>query len=990
MGLVYRARQRRPARVVALKVISPEAAADPEFRRRFEREAAIAAEIEHPNVIPVYQVGEDGGLLYIAMRFVEGVDLAGLLAARGRLEPGRVGRLIAQVADALDAAHARGLVHRDVKPGNVLVTASDHAYLTDFGITKRTADSVGLTKTGALVGTADYIAPEQIEGRSLDARADVYALGGVTYQLLSGRVPFPRESAVAKIFAHLKDPPPRLEDVPAPLADAVQRAMAKRPDDRFESAGDFGRAVIAGTAEPGESGTVPSRGSTRTEPAPTGREPSAAFTQVAAAPMGRLGEQLRARSIAAVGRDRRRGSAGRGAEATRRGVIDTGGDGDELADGLAEEVFTQWARSAADRRLEVPSPIQVQWTRSALPVAGPIRSAVGSTCDPPRFTPLPGLERVTAEDLGSGQLRDLHNVYGGLQSGRLLIAGAPGSGKSGAAVLLVLDALRHRARVSEIERRRVPVPVLLTFRAWDPASQRIEAWLVAQLTQTYPLFGGQRGVASAEALLRAGKLAVVLDGFDEIPRRLRGSAMRALSEQATFRVVVLARGAEIVAAAEEAHLVDAVALELQPVDAWAAADYLARVQREPAPPGWREVIEHLRRRGESPIATALSSPLALTLVRDTYRDNDNLSELITIARENDVENRARQEIENHLLDRALPVAYAPRPGEPAPPIDLQSATRTLSYIARRMHQEGTQDLTWWQIRNWVRRAPRMTATVIACGLVGGAAGGVVGAIGGGLSTWLAGIGPLGAWLILSPLVGLLAGFSVSVVIGRTERSPQPDRFSIRRLLLSRGGLGRAIAATVILGTGTLGALEAVGTLGTFLFFGSLILGALGLLSVFIGRERSVDRHLDPLDPLGLWQADGAHWRALGVAFGLLLWVVSGLIIAIPFVLTTSRAGTFVVTFFAILFPLGLASGLAVWLAGSARWSSSLAFLQLARLSKTPARLMRFLEDARQRGVLRTVGPVYQFRHARLQERLIGATDTTSPTHDVNDSKQSAG
>jgi hypothetical protein len=248
MGLVYRARQRRPDRIVALKVIAPEAAADPQFRSRFEREAATAAEIEHPNVIPVYEVGEDGESLYIAMRFVEGVDLGDLQMAHGRLEPGRTGRLIAQVADALDAAHAHGLVHRDVKPGNVLVTATDHVYLTDFGISKRTDDAVGLTKTGALVGTADYIAPEQIEGRSVDARADVYALGSVTYQLLSGHVPFERESALAKIFAHLNDPPPRMVGVVPPLADAVQRAMAKRPEDRFPSAGEFGRAVTRATS----------------------------------------------------------------------------------------------------------------------------------------------------------------------------------------------------------------------------------------------------------------------------------------------------------------------------------------------------------------------------------------------------------------------------------------------------------------------------------------------------------------------------------------------------------------------------------------------------------------------------------------------------------------------------------------------------------------------------------------------------------------------
>jgi serine/threonine protein kinase len=259
MGLVYRARQRRPDRIVALKVISPEAAADPEFRTRFEREAAIAAEIEHPNVIPVYEIGEDGESLYIAMRFVEGVDLGDLLVAHGRVEPGRTGRLIAQVADALDAAHAHGLVHRDVKPGNVLVTATDHVYLTDFGITKRTDDAVGLTKTGALVGTADYIAPEQIEGHSLDGRADVYALGSVTYQLLSGHVPFEREAAVAKIFAHLNDPPPRLVGVVPPLADAVQRAMAKRPEDRFPSASEFGRAVMRATSQESGAGPIVAR-----------------------------------------------------------------------------------------------------------------------------------------------------------------------------------------------------------------------------------------------------------------------------------------------------------------------------------------------------------------------------------------------------------------------------------------------------------------------------------------------------------------------------------------------------------------------------------------------------------------------------------------------------------------------------------------------------------------------------------------------------------
>jgi serine/threonine protein kinase len=228
MGLVYRARQRRPDRTVAIKVIAPELAADPSFRARFEQESATAAQIEHPNVIPVYEVGDDGQL-FIWMRFVQGVDLGRLLSLRGRLDPQRAATIIAQAAAALDAAHAQGLVHRDVKPGNILNTTDDHVYLTDFGLTKRTADSQGMTQAGMYVGTVDYIAPEQVEGKRVDARADVYALGCVTYEVLSGSIPFPRDSDVAKIFAHVNDPPPRLQGVPEPLADAVQRAMAKRP-----------------------------------------------------------------------------------------------------------------------------------------------------------------------------------------------------------------------------------------------------------------------------------------------------------------------------------------------------------------------------------------------------------------------------------------------------------------------------------------------------------------------------------------------------------------------------------------------------------------------------------------------------------------------------------------------------------------------------------------------------------------------------------------
>jgi serine/threonine protein kinase len=252
MGVVYRATHLALDRQAAVKVITPDLAADDDFRERFKRESRIAASIEHPHVIPVYDSGEVDGLLYIAMRYIQGTDLRALIREHGRVEPKRAAALLAQVGAALDAAHARGLVHRDIKPANVLLArenGTDHAYLTDFGLTKQSGSKSGLTGTGMWVGTVDYVAPEQIEGGDVDGRTDVYALGCVLFELLTGRVPFDAESDVSKIWAHMSSPPPSLAeaapDLPGELDDVVHRAMAKSADDRFPSAGDLGRAATA-------------------------------------------------------------------------------------------------------------------------------------------------------------------------------------------------------------------------------------------------------------------------------------------------------------------------------------------------------------------------------------------------------------------------------------------------------------------------------------------------------------------------------------------------------------------------------------------------------------------------------------------------------------------------------------------------------------------------------------------------------------------------
>jgi predicted Ser/Thr protein kinase len=269
MGVVYLARQVALDRPVALKLIAPDLARDEAFRARFARESRITASLDHPNVIPVYEAGEDGDRLFIAMRFVEGTDLAKLVAAKGALEPPLAAELVAQAASALDAAHARGLVHRDVKPANLLIAgdpdARPHVYLTDFGLARRDGSSTALTTTGQWMGTPDYAAPEQIDGYELDARTDVYALGCVLFEALTGTPPFGDRARMAKAGAHLHEPPPTLRSlrpsVPLAFEPVVARALAKRPEDRYPSAGELGAAALsaAGGGPSRRRGGVPAR-----------------------------------------------------------------------------------------------------------------------------------------------------------------------------------------------------------------------------------------------------------------------------------------------------------------------------------------------------------------------------------------------------------------------------------------------------------------------------------------------------------------------------------------------------------------------------------------------------------------------------------------------------------------------------------------------------------------------------------------------------------
>ncbi len=265
MAVVYRARDVQLGRNVALKLLSPVLALDDAFRQRFIRESRAAAAVDHPYIIPIFAAGESDGALFIAMRYVQGGDVRTLIDAEGPLPPDRAAGIITQVALALDAAHQHGLVHRDIKPANMLLDSvagtgqRDHVYLADFGLSKRSLSVTGLTSIGQFLGTPAYVAPEQVEGRPVDSRADQYALACASFEILSGAPPYERDDDLAVMWAHVSVPPPSLSErrpsVPAAADAVLARAMAKAPADRYPTCIAFAlalRQALGAQVEPGE------------------------------------------------------------------------------------------------------------------------------------------------------------------------------------------------------------------------------------------------------------------------------------------------------------------------------------------------------------------------------------------------------------------------------------------------------------------------------------------------------------------------------------------------------------------------------------------------------------------------------------------------------------------------------------------------------------------------------------------------------------------
>lgn len=636
----------------------------------------------------------------------------------------------------------------------------------------------------------------------------------------------------------------------------------------------------------------------------------------------------------------------------------------DRADMMSVAVRAQWEREAGERGLLAPEPLPVRWTRPRLPLAGPTAAAAAAR----RFDPLPGLPPITSVESGTGQISELHALYGGLGSGRLVIAGAPGAGKTGAAVLLVLAALRCREQAaSEADRQKIPVPVLLTARDWhEPAGD----WLAGQMRQAYPLFAGAAGAADAAALVATGKVSLVLDGLDEIAGELRPAVLQALG-QAPFRVVVLSRTAEMASAASRHGILDgAAAIELCPVDPGTAADYLARAQLDPPPPAWRDLLDRVRS-PDSALALALDNPLAITLVRDTYRAGEDVGELLEFcdaAERAGHGSRPAPDITGYLLDQVIRVAYTPRPGRKPPAYDLLTAHNALTRIAMAMNRDGTRDLQWWRIPAWAPRTPRRIVSALVFGLMFGLMFGLAGRFVPGLAGGLAG----------GIVFGLMVGFPVGFIGESGNGAPRSTgKLRVRRMLDLRfefgfrlvggllGGLGGGLVLGLAVGLAAglrhgLAAGLRAGPLVGLVVLGFALAGGLGG-ALAAGLPDSEDANSP--SPVMSWRADRSYALVVGLVLGLVLGLMFGLAAG----LTYGLAG-------------GLVFGLAVGISSSRVWPSSLAMAQLAMRWHTPWRLRKFLDDARERNVLRTVGPVYQFRHARLQDRLAGASH-----HEGNDS-----
>ncbi|QGL47134.1 hypothetical protein GCE86_08770 [Micromonospora terminaliae] len=691
---------------------------------------------------------------------------------------------------------------------------------------------------------------------------------------------------------------------------------------------------------------------------------------------------------------------------------------DDAARELARAVHQRWTEAAMERQLRHPAPIPVRLLPSTVGV-GPARAPMSLSSPAPRDT------------------ASLSALYDLPDCDRLVLLGGEGTGKSSAAMLLLLDVLNRST--SDGDRAKARVPVLFSLTGWDPDETDLEDWLVERMTVEYPfLKAPDYGPDVARRLLVEDRLVVLLDGLDQLPVGLRSSALQALNGQASFQLVLISRTDAMRDAAAGGWLVCAVAFELVPLSNHEAADYLGscRPQEDAGP--WCDLVEHVRNDSDSPISRALCTPLMLSLVRDNYAFAQDPRPLLDFINQHFTDST---EAEGYLLDRVITAAYTDRPRRPRrsrrPHYKMEEARRWLAYAAHEMQVRGTEDLAWWRIREWRPPTFRFQTTAVAATLgpglvlgygsghslvaaaVGGAAGGGCGVLVGiliarripmqdcrsprqlGSIRWsrpaLADPSRVGSvegrvdGLVFGLLAGLVFGFALGFRVGRgvlaalvatlvgglvgaglgaaggsyVKRKSRPEAESSARRRwrpVSRDSIGLGVVF-VVLG-GAAGWASALGVAWGTVFGVTVWLILRIIFRLAVGATMPSADANSPIDPLTCWRRDRLHGLVLGLIFGLVFGLVSGAVLV-------GRTGLRPWTGAGLMAWIGTWSviGLLAGRVYSNTWSVSLTFLELHRRGLAPLRMLRFLEDAHQRGVLRTAGPVYQFRHSRLRDRL---------------------
>jgi Protein kinase domain/NACHT domain len=1013
MAVVFRARDELLGRQVALKIMAPALAADDRFRRRFIREWSAAAAVDDPHIIPVYEAGEANGVLFLAMRLVVGGDVRTLLQRQGPLPPAHTAAIISPVASALDAAHGAGLVHRDVKPANMLLDRRpgrpDHVYLSDFGLSADALSSAGLTG-GQFLGTPNYTAPEQIQGLSADGRADQYSLACAAFELLTGAPPFQRDHGMAVLWAHLREPPPRLSSgqhsLPTAADQVLATALAKRPQDRYATCEDFAEALRAAL------GVVPYHLSpAAAHPAPAaGPRPANAAISPAGAAVGLVdrcaGNEAHAADIAAspsmTTGPQARGPAVQPGQPRRllrsRGwrVALTAG----LAGGTLAVLFAAVMALAGVLQISGAAGLsrRVGWTvlavlfaavgalllidkaagsavipeRSAAEVENDLAAVVFSQAEVQRSR-LIGIDEASDEAAdvrfvkrtgtfrsvggpSEGNLAKVSQYYQSLSPKRLVVLGDPGAGKTVLALELVIQLLEQRR-----QDREIPVPVLVSAAACD-INVPWDRWLTKHLAQRFSVATHVMGT-----LVRDGRILAIIDGLDEMD--LPGAPHRANALVAMLNshiqgreraaIVVTCRRAEyqvLTRKVDRATHVEMLPLTPREAAAYLSNEFLSEIERN----SWEPVLADLRDNPKGLLASQLATPWRLTLALAVFRAEGDPAELLpgpVTAPSDSAAAQYVQRVDALLVGRYIPakvrlhgqdLGYVPH-----------EVQRWLTALAagldwQRRHGRSATDIyldQWWRPAG-PRIVPLAHMAVIAIIVLPWAACGVV--------RNQPGLAAIGATIL--PLIALAV------------RSPAPHRLKTDqlsgRLVFLRLSLRFAAGLTAGLALGLTGRFaDGVAAGLTFLL-------ALGFTS---GLVLEIDnRSPHAIGPQDVIQADRNFGLAAGLAFGLGGGLAGGLAGALTSWLAV-RLGTGLLPEPGGLplgvaegFALGLAFGLAFGGASSARYY--LGVVVGAFRGIRPMRFSTFLDWCCQAGLLRVSGIAYQFRHHQLQAWLVSLND----------------